>query len=263
MKPRRPRSARVGAAGVPHTLATPPAPHDSVPLQVPQLAIVRAPPQLSGPETAPQFLPSRAQKAESVSGAQEQTLAAPPPPQDARAVQLPQLAVRLRPQESGAVTAPQFFASRLQNAASLSTAQPQTLAVPPPPQLCGAAHAPQLATVRGALQLSVPVSWPQLALRRAQNAGSDSATQPLLARWLQPEEKHDARRMKAAPIVTRRRVMVRVRAKPGPRASRLDEQLRVDPAGVASPSQETCPMGQPVSAGGFRGNHHLAGNSTL
>jgi hypothetical protein len=50
--------------------------------------------------------------------------------------------------------------------------------MPPPPQVCGAVHVPQL-TVRATPQLSVPASMPQLAPpRRAQNCVLVSAVQP-------------------------------------------------------------------------------------
>jgi hypothetical protein len=68
--------------------------------------------------------------------------------------------------------------SATQNAASLSGVQPQMLAVPPPPHVCGRVHAPHDATVRGALQLSVLVRLPQAAPLRVQNVASLSAVQP-------------------------------------------------------------------------------------
>src|SRR5437588_384696 len=80
LKPSRPRSARVIAAGLAHTFATPPPPQESAPLQRPQSA-VRALPHESEPLTTPQSLPSRAQNARSVSLGQPQTLAVPAPPQ--------------------------------------------------------------------------------------------------------------------------------------------------------------------------------------
>src|SRR5207244_1908772 len=62
--------------------------------------------------------------------------------------------------------------------------QPQTLAVPPPPQVCGAVHVPH-ETVRGWLQLSSAVTPPQVLPSRRQNATSVSGvhtpTQVLLA----------------------------------------------------------------------------------
>jgi hypothetical protein len=57
-------------------------------------------------------------------------------------------------------------------------AVPQTLAVPPPPHVCGAMHVPHDATVRGCAQLSVPETWPQFLPRLAQNAESLSGGQP-------------------------------------------------------------------------------------
>jgi hypothetical protein len=61
--------------GVSQTFAVPFAAHDCGDVHVPQLATERVAPQLSFAATAPQFFPSRAQNAESVSGVQ----LAPPP----------------------------------------------------------------------------------------------------------------------------------------------------------------------------------------
>jgi hypothetical protein len=90
-------------------------------VQVPQLLTVRAAPQLSVPLTEPQFLPSREQNAEFVSGVQPHTLPAlqlwPP-------LQVPQLlTVRATPQLSVPLTVPQFFPLRAQNATSVSATQ--------------------------------------------------------------------------------------------------------------------------------------------
>ncbi|MGC4119780.1 MAG: hypothetical protein QM765_35440 [Myxococcales bacterium] len=100
--------------------------------------------------------------------------------------QSPQLASGLEwPQLSNAVTGPQTFPSRWQNATSVSGTQltsPQTLAVPPPPQVSGAVQLPQLA-LRGLPQVSVPEKLTQLLPWRAQNAVSVSGRQvqtPLL-----------------------------------------------------------------------------------
>lgn len=93
-------------------------PHDSA---------VRATPQLSVPETVPQFLPNREQNTASDSVKQTQTF-------DALHIcvdeQVPQEAtVRAVPQLSFALTAPQFLPRREQNEASVSGAQTQTLPV--------------------------------------------------------------------------------------------------------------------------------------
>ena len=78
------------------------------------------------------------------------------------------------------VTLPQFLPRREQKAASDSGVQPppQTLAVPPPPQVWGEVQLPQELAVRGTPQLSVPVREPQLAPRREQKLASDSGVQP-------------------------------------------------------------------------------------
>jgi hypothetical protein len=54
---------------MPHTLGAPFPPQTSVAVQIPQ-AVVRAVPQLSFPNTCPQFAPWCRQNASSVSGAQ-------------------------------------------------------------------------------------------------------------------------------------------------------------------------------------------------
>ncbi len=125
-----------GGAPTPQMLAVPPAPQTSPPAQVPQEATLRAMPQLSVPVTAPQPFPRRAQKATSVSTGQAQTPEVPAPPQVLGDAQVPQDATeRDLPQLSFAVSGPQFLASRLQNAASLSAVQPHTPEVLPPPQV--------------------------------------------------------------------------------------------------------------------------------
>jgi hypothetical protein len=76
------------------------------------------------------------------------------------AAHVPQFTVRLTLQLSFAVTPLQVLPSRAQNVASVSPVQPQTFAVPPPPQVLGEVQAPQL-TDRPTPQLSVPVTVPQ------------------------------------------------------------------------------------------------------
>jgi hypothetical protein len=116
-------------------------------VQVPHEVTVREVLQLSLAVTLPQFLPRRVQNAVSVSGAQAvpHTLAVPPPAHVAGEVHVPHEAtVRETLQLSAAVTLPQFLLRRVQNAASVSAVQPQTLAVPPPAQVLGEVQAPQL-----------------------------------------------------------------------------------------------------------------------
>jgi hypothetical protein len=75
--PRRVQNAVLLSTGQPHTFAVPAPPHVTpVPEHVPHDATVRDIPQLSAAVTLPQFLPSREQKAVSVSGMQ-QTLPTP------------------------------------------------------------------------------------------------------------------------------------------------------------------------------------------
>jgi hypothetical protein len=150
-------------------------------VQLPHVT-VRIVPQLSLAVRLPQFLFWREQNAGLVSGTQlgPHTFATPPPAQVCGGVQLPQFAtVRILPQLSFAVKLPQLLPVREQNAGSVSGVHgvPQTFGVPVPAQVCVPVHIPQLGTVRGALQLSVPVTAPQFFIRRAQKATSFSAGQ--------------------------------------------------------------------------------------
>lgn len=100
---------------------------------MPHELTVRASPQLSIAVSGPQFAPSRLQKAPSFSATQAHTLVAP---HVSGVTHVPHEAtVRVTPQLSVAVTAPQFFPFRVQNAAFVSAAQPHTLGTPEPPQL--------------------------------------------------------------------------------------------------------------------------------
>ena len=166
--------------------------------QAPHEATVRLAPQLSVPATWPQFFPWRAQNAGLDSGVQPQTFASEAP-QVCEAGQVPQeVTVRLAPQLSVAVTGPQFFPWRAQNAGLDSgvhvggqvpheppqPSSPQVLpaqlgAQPQEPaalHVCGATQEPQEATVRLTPQLSEDVAWPQLFPNRAQKSGSLSGT---------------------------------------------------------------------------------------
>jgi hypothetical protein len=96
---------------------------DCVCIQLPQFAI-RGLLQLSVPFTVPQFFPSRAQKAGSVSATQTQTFEAL---HDWGGEQLPQLAIRGLLQLSDAETLPQLLPNRVQKAGSLSDAHAQVL----------------------------------------------------------------------------------------------------------------------------------------
>jgi hypothetical protein len=90
---------------------------------------------------------------------------------------VPQVRVREVPQLSFAVWLPQLAPIRVQKATSLSWVQPQTLTVPPPPQVSGVEQAPQ-STERLAPQLSGPATELQSLPRRLQKAASVSGTQP-------------------------------------------------------------------------------------
>jgi hypothetical protein len=160
-------------------LLVPPPPQVCGAVQVPHELTVRDVPQLSLAVTLPQFFPRREQNDAFVSGVQlvPHTLVVPPPPHVCGEVHVPQeLTVRDAPQLSLAVTLPQFFPRREQNDASVSGVQlaPHTLAVPPPPHVCGDAHVPQELTVRDAPQLSLAVTLPQFFPRRVQNDTSVS-----------------------------------------------------------------------------------------
>ena len=67
---------------------------------------------------------------------------------------------------------------------------PHTLAVPPPPQVCGEMQLPQLETVRVLPQLSVAVTFPQFFPNRWQKALFDSTLQ---GTQLEPEQTLPAR----------------------------------------------------------------------
>ena len=143
-----------------------------VPVHVPQLDTLRDSPQLSVPVHPPQTRLQRAHQAASLSGTQAQTLLAL---QLCGEVQVPQLdTVRGVPQLSLAVTAPQVFASREQNAVFVSGVHAQTFEAL---QLVPPEHVPQLDTVRAAPQLSVPVTVPHVFPSREQNAVFASGVQ--------------------------------------------------------------------------------------
>jgi hypothetical protein len=144
---------------------------------------MRIVPQLSDAVTVPQFLPSRLQKAASASGAQQLFgIGAPAPSQICVPLQLPQLAVRMMPQLSAAVTVPQLFPRRAQKAVSVSFVQPHTFGTLglPPPQVCPvpAQVVPQL-IVRLVPQSSRSVRLPQFFPRRVHMTASVSGVQQL------------------------------------------------------------------------------------
>jgi hypothetical protein len=132
------------------------APHVCGDAHTPQEPIVRLTPQLSLAVTLPQFLPSREQKAASVSGTQAHTSS---PPHVSGNVHVPhEPTLRLAPQLSSAMTLPQFLPNRTQKAVSVSDTQAQTLS---PPQFFGNVHIPHEPTVRFTPQLSLAVTLPQ------------------------------------------------------------------------------------------------------
>jgi hypothetical protein len=116
--------------------------------------------------TWPQVAPNRVQNWELVSG-QPHMFAVPPPPQVSMPEQLPQSAMRDIPQLSKPVAMPQSSPCAAQNCWSVSGPQPQTLTVPPPPQLCMPVQVPQLA-VRDTPQLSSALTLSQFFPSRVQ-----------------------------------------------------------------------------------------------
>lgn len=125
----------------PHRFAMPAPPQLAGIVQLPHV-VVRISPHVSAAVTGPHWAPTRMQNATSVSPAQPQTLTVPPPPHVAGIVHVPHETVRDTPQLSAAVTEPQLFPSRVQNAVSVSAAHEQTFAVPPPPHVAGMAQVP-------------------------------------------------------------------------------------------------------------------------
>jgi hypothetical protein len=95
----------------------------------PQLAAVRALPQLSVPLTAPHVFPRRAQKVTSVSATHARHW--PLAPQVWVPVHPPQLTVREAPQLSAPVYGPHTRPTRAQSAASVSGVQPAQVPVAP------------------------------------------------------------------------------------------------------------------------------------
>src|SRR4029453_3969389 len=93
-------------------------------VQLPQELTVRGLPQLSLPETLPQFLPRRAQKAALLSGVHWQMLLALHVCGETQAPH--ELTVRGAPQLSVPETVPQFLPRREQKAASVSGVQAPT-----------------------------------------------------------------------------------------------------------------------------------------
>jgi hypothetical protein len=124
--PRREQNAVSFSGMQPHTFGVT-APHVWGAVHVPHGSV---PPQPS--DSDPQFLPSPPH----VDAVQPQTFVAPPPPHVFGDAQAPHEAtVRDRPQLSVPKSEPQSLPSRVQNAVSLSAAQPHTFAVPPAAQL--------------------------------------------------------------------------------------------------------------------------------
>jgi hypothetical protein len=151
----------------------------SVPEQAPQETLARLAPQLSVPLTEPQFCPSREQNEVSLSGVQTQTFVAL---HASVPVQVPQgTALRVAPQLSAAVTEPQFFPSREQNARFVSGVHMQTFA---PLQVSVPEQVPQVA-VRATPQLSLALTEPQFLPSREQKVVSDSGVHTQMFELLQ------------------------------------------------------------------------------
>jgi hypothetical protein len=131
--------------------------HTSGAVHVPHEGAVRPLPQLSVAVTLPHCLPSRVQKAGSVSAVHPHTFAVPPPP---HVMPVPahtphEATVREPPHLSVPNTLSQFLPSLAQSSALVSAVHPHTFAVPPPPHVTPVpAHVPHDATVRDTPQLS-------------------------------------------------------------------------------------------------------------
>ncbi len=106
-------------------------------MQEPQLA-VRALPQLSVPETEPQFAPWATQKEESGSGVHPQTFGVPPPPQVCGAEHAPQFRTSLQPSEISPQLTPAFV-----HVVGVQVPTPHTFGMPPAPHVWPPGHAPQ------------------------------------------------------------------------------------------------------------------------
>jgi hypothetical protein len=141
--PRRVQKPESVSGVQPQTFAVPPPAQVWGAVQAPHDVTVREAPQLSVVVRVPQFFVNSVHSAESETGVHPQTLVAPAPAHVRGAVQVPHdVTVRCVPQLSAAVTDPQFFASRVQNAGSVSAVHPQAFATPPPPQVLGAVQLP-------------------------------------------------------------------------------------------------------------------------
>jgi hypothetical protein len=119
---------------VPQTFAEIPPPQVSGAVHVPH-STVRAAPQLSLAVTEPQFAATREQSAASSSGVHPHLFGTAPPPHVSGAEHVPQSGVRTVPHPSLTDTAPHSIPRRTHSAASDSAVQPQTFAVPAPPQV--------------------------------------------------------------------------------------------------------------------------------
>ena len=129
--------------------------------QEPQEGVLLVP-QLSASVGVPQVSEAAAQRAPSLSAVQPQAFATPPPPQVTPVPeQLPQETVREAPQLSEAVSAPQFAPFAAQRLADDSGVQPQTFAVPAPPQETPVPEQVPHCTVRETPQLSDAAKYSQ------------------------------------------------------------------------------------------------------
>lgn len=126
----------------------------------------------------PQVAPAFAHRVAVLCGAQPQTPAVPVPPHVSGDVQVPhEMLVRVSPQLSVPEIVPQFALLSVQNAVLLWGVHPQTLAAPPPPQVWGDVHVPQVA-VRETPHASTPKIVPHVAVLDAQKAASVGEVHP-------------------------------------------------------------------------------------
>ncbi len=126
--------------GAPHWLGRPPPPQVVPAAQVPH---IKRPPQPS--LTGPQFAPADAQVRGTHAPAPPQRPGMPPPPQVCGATQVPHIRSPPHPSLTGPQSAPASAQVRRTHptpASKVALGAPQTLGVPPPPQVVPAAQVP-------------------------------------------------------------------------------------------------------------------------
>ncbi len=126
--------------GAPHTLGRPPPPQVVPAAQVPHIS---SPPHPS--DTGPQLAPSPAHVRGTHAPLPPQRPGLPPPPQVCGATQVPHVSSPPQPSDTGPQSAPALAQVRRTHpgpASNLAPGEPQTLGIPPPPQVAPGAQAP-------------------------------------------------------------------------------------------------------------------------